>query len=296
MTPALHNLLCSFPLITPSAFLRFAIQDPNAAVAAEHFGKEMAKGLLDSFRAGEHPLDARIREMMAPKMTVTQDGIGVIPIKGPLMQNPDPWDMLFYGVEDTAAITSLIESAGNNRQINAVVLNVDSPGGSVTGGFEAADAVKQASDAKPVVAFTAGTMASLAYLIGSQASRIVSTQSAQVGSIGVIAQWPDVTGYLEKMGIKMEVFTNQEATYKGIGATGVPLNDAQREHVQSQVDSIFSDFAATVNRARPLVPNDAMRGQVFRGKQAKSAYMVDQIGNFDFAISVARDLARRKAG
>lgn len=296
MNPALNSLIRSIPLITPDAFLRFAIQDPNIAIAAEHFGKEMAKGLLDTFRAGEHPVASKIRDMMAPKMSVTYDGIGVIPVKGPLMSNPDPWDMLFYGVEDTSAITSLIDSAASNPKISGILLNFDSPGGSVTGGFEAADAVKQAAATKPVVSFTAGTMASLAYLIGSQATKVVSTQSAQVGSVGVIAQWPDVTGYLEKLGVKMEVFTNKEAVFKDIGATGTSLTDAQREHVQAQVDSIFQDFAATVNQARPLVPKDAMRGQVFRGKQAKAAYMVDRIGNEAFAMSVLRDLVRQRAG
>lgn len=292
MNAYLTRLLTDFPLIANDWLARLAAPDERVKLVASAFGTALAGVTIE---AAEHPYLSKLRGELAIKPKVTDDGIAVLVVNGPLAYKPDAFEMLFDGVEDSSQILSLLNAFALDGNIKGVLLDINSPGGSVTGGFEMADALAAVSAVKPTVAYTGGMMASLAYLLGSQASEIVASKGASVGSIGVIASWLDFTGYLEKLGIKAEVFTNTGGDLKGIGTPGRPMSDAQREHMQESVDAIFSQFASTVRANRPGVPDSAMRGQVYRGSDAKGVGLIDRIGNQDFAMSVLRARVRSKA-
>jgi protease-4 len=233
--------------------------------------------------------------MLAPKMEVTEDGIGVIQMHGAMAYAPDAWEMLFDGIEDTRAINGLVNQAAASP-VRGILLDINSPGGGVMGGLDLADSIARLSKEKPVVAWTGGMAASLGYMMAAQADEIVSGRSAVVGSIGVIATYQDWTKFLERYGVKMEVFTNKEATFKGAGAMGTTLNDAQREHIQARIDSVFGDFKAAVHSKRKKVEDSSMRGQTMYGAEALKAGLVDRIGDRDFAMSVLRQRVRRIGG
>jgi protease-4 len=180
--------------------------------------------------------------------------------------------------------------------VRGVLLDINTPGGGVMGGFDLADSIFRLSKEKPVVAWTGGMAASLGYMMAAQADEIVSGRSAVVGSIGVIATYQDWTKFLERYGVKMEVFTNKEATFKGAGAMGTTLNDAQREHIQTRIDAVFGDFKAAVQAKRRKVEDASMRGQTMYGSEAQKAGLVDRIGDRDFAMSVLRQRVRRIGG
>ena len=292
MNAYLTRLLTDFPLIANDWLARLAAPDERVKLVASAFGTALAGVTIE---AAEHPMLSRLRGELSIKPKVTDDGIAVLAVNGPLAYKPDVFEMLFDGVEDSSQILSLLNAFALDGNIKGVLLDINSPGGSVTGGFEMADALAAVSAVKPTVAYTGGMMASLAYLLGSQASEIVASKGASVGSIGVIASWLDFTGYLEKLGIKAEVFTNTGGDLKGIGTPGRPMSDAQREHMQESVDAIFTQFASTVRANRPGVPDSAMRGQVYRGSDAKGVGLIDRIGNQDFAMSVLRARVRSKA-
>lgn len=291
MNKLVYRFASDIPLISQEWILAQVAPCPEREAAAAAFGATLAHQLIN---AAEHPRVAELRATVAPKLSIETDGVAVLNVKGPLAFNPDPWEMIFNGVEDTGAVTSAINQAGKMPGVRGLLLNIDSPGGMMLGGLEMADALRMLADQKPVVAYTSGMMASLAYMLGSQASEVIASKGAIVGSIGVIASWPDVTGWLEKLGVKMEVFTNKEAVFKGIGTPGKPLTDQQRSHMQSSVDGAFKEFSDTVRGVRPGVPDAAMQGQVFRGKEAKAMGLVDRIGNQEFALSVLRERIRTK--
>lgn len=289
MNKLVYRFASDIPLISQEWIIAAVCPCPEREAAASAFGSTLAHQLIN---AAEHPRMTELRAAVAPKLSIETDGVAVLNVKGALAYNPDPWEMLFSGVEDTGAVTAAINQASKMPKVRGLLLNIDSPGGMMLGGLEMAESVRMLASQKPVVAYTSGMMASLAYMLGSQATEVVASKGAMIGSIGVIASWPDVTGWLEKLGVKMEVFTNKEAVYKGIGAPGKPLTDQQRSHMQASVDGAFREFADTVRGIRPNVPDAAMQGQVFRGKEAKSMGLVDRIGNQEFAMSVLRDRIR----
>lgn len=249
----------------------------------------------DDVHAAEHPALKQFRAVLAPKMEVLGNA-AIIPVEGTLAHNPDPWEMAFYGVEDSRNVLRMVNEAAGNPSIDGILLRMDTPGGMMLGGPEISDAVAASVKAgKPVVTHIGGLGASLGYLIAAPSSKIVANRSALVGSIGVISSVTDYTEYLKNLGISMEYFTNKEAKFKAAGAIGTSLTDEQRAYVQSRVDSAFAVFKDTVQTYRPKVKDASMQGQVMRGDEALSAGLVDATGSESFAMRVLQDeIAKRR--
>jgi signal peptide peptidase SppA len=269
----------------------------GALTALLHDFQSFARNFAAAFepQAAEHPYFKELRAKLKPKAQVRDDGVAIIPIEGVLARKPDPYEMLFYGIEDSNSILEMVDTAASDKAIKGVLFDVDSPGGFVTGGPEVADAIRLMGQSKPTVAFTGGTMASLAYYIGSQAGTVVASRSAQVGSIGVYTTNVDYSRMLENAGIKVEVIKNKEADYKAAGVMGTPLTDAQRSNIQARIQSTFEDFKGAVKGARPQAQDYAMKGQVFSGKDAKAAGLVDAIGDFNYALSLLKSKMRARS-
>jgi len=128
--------------------------------------------------------------------------------------------------------------------VQAVFLDMDSPGGTVNGTPELAALVADVSKAKYTYAFTDGQMCSAAYWIASQSDAVFATPSARVGSIGVLLPMLDESKAFEQAGIKDELFA--AGKYKSVGVPGLLLTDEQRAWLQSDVDKIYADFKAAV--------------------------------------------------
>ena len=137
-------------------------------------------------QAAESGLMKAIRAHLAPKVEVRGD-VAIVPVQGALAYNPDPWEMLFDGVEDSRSVLGMINEAASNPDVRGILLRMDTPGGMMLGGPEMADAVSAARLAKPVIAHAGGLCCSLGYMIASQATEVIANRSAIVGSIGVIA-------------------------------------------------------------------------------------------------------------
>jgi protease-4 len=211
-------------------------------------------------------------------------------VHGPLFWNPSPGEREWLGLRDVREVTASVQAAADGPA-RGIFLDVDSPGGMHMGGEEAAQAVAEARRKKPVVAWAGGMMTSLAYEIAAQAGTTVATGSATVGSVGVRLAFFDITGLLDSIGIKAEVFTNQAGIFKAAGFPGKPLTDAQRAQFQGLVDRIGDEFIASITARRNIAP-DAMRGQVLTGRQAAEAGMLDAIASRAAALQFTADLAR----
>jgi signal peptide peptidase SppA len=196
-----------------------------------------------------------------------EDGIGVVAIEGPILRKPDLFARIFFGATGSEDIGAALREAGSRDDIKAVFLNIDSPGGTVAGTPELADAVAALDKKKPVYAFSSGLMCSAAYWVASQARAIYATPSAQVGSIGVVQAVIDNSAALDKAGIKVEVFS--VGKYKAMGAPGTPLTDDQRELISSNLAEIAGEFHTAVLAKGRSIPAEAMEGQTFSGRQAQ---------------------------
>jgi signal peptide peptidase SppA len=196
-----------------------------------------------------------------------ENGVGVVAMSGPMIRNPDLLSQILFNATDTEEITAAVREATDRPDIEAVFLDIDSPGGTVTGTPEMAQAVADAGKQKPVYAFSSGLMCSAAYWVASQAQAIYVTPSARVGSIGVIQPIIDDSEAFKNAGLKVEVFA--AGKFKSIGMPGVPLTDSQRECIQSSIEETALDFHAAVLARGRKIPAEAMEGQAFSGKQAQ---------------------------
>jgi len=171
---------------------------------------------------------------------------------------------------DVDEIVATIDAAPDG---STIVLWFRSPGGIITGIPESADAIRKAAKkGKRILAFTDDLCASAAYWLGSQCETIHATPTAAVGSIGVYIAFYDFCGYLEKNGIKLELF--KAGTLKALGLPGNPLDDAAGAYLQATVDEGYRQFTKDVLRNRDISAEN-MQGQTLDGTNAKEANLVD---------------------
>lgn len=184
-------------------------------------------------------------------------------------------------------IGAMIDAAAANPRVDAIVLDVDSPGGTVTGVPELAAKVFQARQAKPVVAVANGLMASAGYWISAAAGEVVVTPSGEVGSIGVIALHQDVTEALADAGIKVTEFS--AGKYKTEGAPWKPLDEEARSYFEGRVadayDWFVRDVAAFRGDSQAAVRAGYGEGRVLGAKEAVAAKLADRIGTLDETIA-----------
>jgi signal peptide peptidase SppA len=155
-----------------------------------------------------------------------------------------------------------------------VLLDIDSPGGSVTGVPELAARIKAVADERPVFAFTDGMMCSAAYWLASQTDAIYATKTADVGSIGVYMAILDEARAYEMAGVKVELF--KAGRLKGMGMPGTSLTEEAREHLQSEVDDIYQWFTSDV-RSKRDVSAEVMQGQSFMAEAAARHELIDMV-------------------
>lgn len=220
-----------------------------------------------------------------PSMTVS-DGVATIPIVG-VLANKVGMIEKSCGVCDYKDIQADVDEAYNDDRIKAVALNIDSPGGTVTGCYETADAVARLAEKKPVVSFTDGMICSAAYYIAAPSTVIASTPSAVIGSIGCILQLLDDTKAWEMFGYKVETFRSDEM--KAVGASGTSLSDAQRAYLQELVDEGANRFKNWVSYHRGIDRGTAMDGRVFPAEMAIEQGLADRlVGSIADAISLVK--------
>lgn len=209
------------------------------------------------------------------QLRVDQDGTGYISIDGPMMLNPGPYERMVIGAADMGRIADLIRVAAGEEEIESLVININSPGGTVVGTPELAGAIREFnSTGKKSVAFTNSLMASAAYWVGSQCSEVVCTESAIVGSVGVIRAHVDLTEARAQAGVKVEVFRGGDN--KVAGAYSTEIDDEQRELIQQGIDEKHAEFQDVVRSTRNI-ELAMLDGRTFYGKQAAENGFADAV-------------------
>ena len=186
---------------------------------------------------------------------------------------------------------SLLQRAENDSNVKAIVLRVDSPGGTVAASEEIATYVKQAT--KPIVVSVGDIDASGAYMVSSQADRIIANPGSAIGSIGVITEIPNVSGLADKLGIQFKVIT--AGKYKDAGSPFRALTPEETAMLQGQVDQVYEQFVGIVAEGRDMPRADVQKlatGWAWNGVEAKKLGLVDQIGTYKDALKVAAKLGK----
>jgi signal peptide peptidase SppA len=215
--------------------------------------------------------------------------IAVIPIHGVIANRSFEASS---GMTSAEMISAMFVRAENDPAVKAILFDVSSPGGSVSGVPELAKLI--ASGEKARVAFVNALSASAAYWLSAQAHEIVARETAMVGSVGVYALLEDWSAKLEKEGIKINAISAGD--YKLEGAPWQPLADESRAHFQAQVDETYGKFLNALATGRSTNTADVKKnygqGRVLTSDKALNAGMIDRIGELPVAIARANTLAR----
>ena len=188
----------------------------------------------------------------------------------------------------------LLDEAADDPNIKAVVLRVDSGGGTATAGEEMATYVSRFKEetGKPVVVSSASTNASAAYEISSQADYIYTAKSTAIGAIGTAMQLTDYSGLMDMLGINVEDITSSESKDSTYGTRA--LTEEERAFYQRQVDQINETFIETVAAGRHMTADQVRalaNGLTYTGLDAVDNGLADEIGTLEDAMDKAADLA-----
>lgn len=225
---------------------------------------------------------AQPRESPAKAPAQTAGTIAILQMSGPLMK----YVSSLTGGTSTVAARRQLREAAQNPNISAIVLRIDSPGGTVSGTFDLVDDVRRASASKPVYAYIEDLGASAAYAIASAATKIYANPTALVGSIGTFTVIQDLSGRAAQLGVKVHVI--RAGTYKGAGAPGTEVTPAHLAEWQRVVDQLNEHFIAAVSSGRRMTA-DATRaladGRVHLADAAKAMGLVDSVSSFDAMLN-----------
>lgn len=205
-----------------------------------------------------------------PSMRV-ENGTAIIPINGVMLRGISMAEKV-SGVVAMEDVERDIEWAANAPEVVRVILDIDSPGGMYNGTPELSDVIAKCRERKPMAAFTAGTMASAAYWTGVTAGQVYMSRSSDVGSIGVVLSWPDVSKAMEAKGIKIKVFSS--GAYKGM-TPEVELTDSQESYLKERVMKLADEFYSHVIGQRAGAQESAFDGRVFTATEALELGLVD---------------------
>ena len=182
-------------------------------------------------------------------------------------------------ITEDRKLVEAIEHLATDSNVAAVIVAVDSPGGSVAGGESLHAALMRLAKAKPVVTTMRGTAASAGYMVSLPAERIWARDSTLTGSIGVILETVQFSGLLGKLGVDAEAITS--GPLKDQPSMTRPLTDQGRAYLHGLVEDMFDQFVTMVAAGRHMDP-DAVRkladGRAYTGRQAKALGLVDEIG------------------
>lgn len=206
------------------------------------------------------------------------DKIGVVEINGVITSAED--------------ILEELRDFRDDSSIKAIVLRIDSPGGSVAPSQEIHDAVKKTVEIKPVVVSMGSLAASGGYYIAVAGQQIVANPGTMTGSIGVIIEFANYEELLKKIGWQNIVV--KSGKFKDIGSPNRPMSDADRMLLQTMIDDVQSQFVNAVAEGRKLSPEkvkEVADGRVMSGRQALNAGLVDKLGGLETAVDIAAELA-----
>lgn len=218
--------------------------------------------------------------------------VGLIYIDGPIAGGRS-FDGLVESATGGDDIVDLLAQAREDDSIRAVVLRMNTPGGSAAAAQEIGAEIRRLrEEGKVVVTSMSDLAASAGYWIASTTDFIVASPASLTGSIGVIMQLTNLVELYEKIGIN--ITSIKSGPHKDIGSPARPLTEEEEKILQGLVDDIFQQFVDVVAEGRKLDKKKVLEladGRIFTGQQARELNLVDQLGTLQDAIDRAAELA-----
>lgn len=220
--------------------------------------------------------------------------VGVIQINGVLAETGSS-SVFSSSKNDAEKIMEAIHEAEQRSDIKALVLRINSPGGTSVAVQEVGVELDRfRKSGKPVVTSMGDACASGGYWVACSTDRIVANPSTLTGSIGVIMEFSNLEGLYGKLGIREEVI--KSGSYKDIGSSSRPLAQEERDMLQELVNDSYNQFLDQVEKGRRGKISRAelekiADGRIFSGRQAKELGLVDDLGNYYEALSIAKRMA-----
>ena len=243
--------------------------------------------------------DRVIRETRRQATTAqSAGGIAVLPLYGIVTQRGNMVDDVSGpGTTSTQQFSSALRQLLADDTVSQILIDIDSPGGSVYGVAELADEIQTARAQKSVVAVANSLAASAAYWIGCSASEFYVTPGGEVGSIGVWQAHQDYSRALDEAGVKTTLIS--AGKYKVEGNPYSPLDEEAQSFMQSRVDDYYAAFTKAVARGRGVpisqVRDGMGQGRVLGADAALAQNMVDGVATFDEVIKKMRRAAKQPA-
>ncbi len=199
---------------------------------------------------------------------VSGEKVGVVPIKGV--------------ITSSKKVIKNIDNFLNDKSIRAIVLRIDSPGGMVGPVQEIWEKVIEVRKKKKVYASIASVGASGAYYIASGADLVMANPGSLVGSIGVIMEFPNLKGLMDKFGVKMEVV--KSGKFKDTGSPFREMSREERSYLKEVIDDVYRQFLLAVAKGRKI-PVEKIKpiadGRIMTGRMAKAYGLVDELGGIE---------------
>lgn len=225
---------------------------------------------------------------------VSQKKIAVVRIYGEISFQDQAGNAWGISDKDADGIVKKLSSLARDPSVKAVILRINSPGGTVAATQEIYNQIKELKKQhKKVVVSIGDICASGGYYIASGANKIVANEGSLVGSIGVIMHLPEVSGLLEKVGVNLRVI--KSGNHKDIGSISRPMTEEEKVLLQGVIDDAYQQFYQAVKNGRQNMSENRLKeladGRIFTGRQAKKAGLIDEIGDYQQTIAITAQLA-----
>lgn len=221
-------------------------------------------------------------------LSIDSNKVAVIYVQGIMLTGDIPSGFGYAASED---ISRSLQSAAEDNNVKAIVLRINSPGGSPAAAQEIVEEIKKAREKKPVVVSMGDMAASAAYYISAPADRIIANQDTLTGSIGVIWLFENREEYYKEEGIKFYVAKSGE--FKDMGGDWRGLTEDEKKYSEEVVLEAYQRFIDEVANSRNMSLSDVKDiadGRVYTGSKAVELGLVDEIGNLYYSIDVAAKL------
>jgi signal peptide peptidase SppA len=286
-----HQLLVAEYLATPWALMPERLSAVTAVIARWSGDARTSDEVMHSVAADRNARDARRQASVSN----SGGGIAVLPLYGIVTQRGNMLDDVSGpGTASTQQFSNLLRAALQDETVSQILIDIDSPGGSVYGVAELADEIVSARAQKPVVAIANSLAASAAYWIGCSASEFYVTPGGEVGSIGVWQAHQDYSKAMDEAGVKTTLIS--AGKFKVEGNPYAPLDEEAQGFMQSRVDDYYAAFTKAVAKGRGVpisqVRDGMGQGRVLGADAALASSMVDGIATFDDVVKKMRRDAR----
>lgn len=216
-------------------------------------------------------------------------GVSVIRMEGSMVTG-EAYDSEYIGSE---VVGRELRDAADDPMVEAIVLRVNSPGGTPAAAQEIIGDLEYAKTKKPVVVSMGDMGTSAAYYVSAHADRIYANPDTFTGGVGVIWKFSDISRWMEKEGYNIS--TIKSGSKKDMGSTSRPLTGDEEEYAQKLVTDSFENFISDVTTERVIARSDIEDGRVIRGADAVKINVVDELGNLNDAIDGAKRLAQSRS-